>query len=148
MFRVTNKFAHIALLLQHLLDSAVTDDIEALSWHVCFLCQRLVDDPAYCPRPFLPPKILPGPSSSSCQTSRNVCDRCDQSLTSMVAAVSLLGQVKFVSGGFSSFFLLLTRNGWYVCVTLRDNTNSSSQLLPCLNNHCIAWICFHLDQHS
>ena len=36
-------------------------------------------DPAYCLGRFLP-EILSRPSSS-CQTSRNVCDRCDQSLT-------------------------------------------------------------------
>ena len=55
---------------------AVTDDIGPLSWHVCFLLTRLYMN---CPAPFLP-EILPG-RSSSCQTSRNVCDRCHQYLS-------------------------------------------------------------------
>ena len=84
-------------------------DTSAFCAHQC-----LVDPAAYCPAgPFLP-EILPEPSSP-CQTSRNVGDRCDQSLTggvqSMLAVVWLLGLVKFVLDGFSSFFPL-TKNGW------------------------------------
>ena len=98
----------ICPVLQLQMTLELCPDTSAFCAHQC-----LVDPAAYCPGPFLP-EILPEPSSP-CQTSRNVGDRCDQSLTggvqSMLAVVWLLGLVKFVLDGFSSFFLL-TKNGW------------------------------------
>ena len=125
-------------LVKHLPCTAVTDDIGLCPDTSAFCAhQCLVDPAAYCPGPFLP-EILPEPSSP-CQTSRNVGDRCDQSLTggvqSMLAVVWLLGLVKFV---LLKFFP--ADQEWLVGMCrsqCSDDTNYSPPPLTELPQHCL-----------